>query len=281
MKYANRVSTHIMAKRGVPNFFGIQRFGIIRPVTHLVGKYIIAKEFENAVMSYAANPIQGETSLSFSARQFLEETRDFVGALKRLPHNMQFERILVNHLAVHQDDWVGALGRLPLNLLRMFVHAYQSYIFNRILSRRIKKNMPLQEAVVGDVVIPVERLDRMQDRGIEVTNRNLDKVNRQIVKGNCYPTAPLIGYKTQLARGAMGDIEQAIFDEEQIDPSKFQVHGFPQLASQGIRRMVMSPVTNLRLSFQDQKLFLAFSLKKGSYATSLLREFMKSPIMNY
>ncbi len=45
---------------GFANYYGIQRFGVIRPITHLVGKFIIQGEYEKAVMTYAANPLKGE-----------------------------------------------------------------------------------------------------------------------------------------------------------------------------------------------------------------------------
>ena len=49
------------------------------------------------------------------------------------------------------------LKELPKNLLTMFVYAYQSYLFNKILSERIKKNLPLNKAVVGDIILPIRK----------------------------------------------------------------------------------------------------------------------------
>jgi len=279
---ALRIRDSIAAIGGMPNFFGIQRFGVMRPITHLIGKYILMGHFERAVMTYIANPIAGEPDSSFRVRQILEDTRDFAGALEYYPNNLQFERTIIRYLASHPKDWTGALQQLPSNLTRMFVHAYQSFIFNLILSRRQQEDIPIHKASIGDIVFPLDRGCNLQDhKGIMVTNHNLRKIDKQIAKGNCFPTAPLIGYDSQLAEGNPGDIEQAIIYEEKIEPAKFHVPSLPQFASAGMRRIVFSPVSNLQLNGKDDTLHLAFSLKKGSYATSLLREFMKAPITSY
>jgi tRNA pseudouridine13 synthase len=54
---------------GFPNFYGIQRFGVIRPITHLVGKYIIQGDFEKAAMTYIANPINNENEMTYALRE--------------------------------------------------------------------------------------------------------------------------------------------------------------------------------------------------------------------
>ena len=46
--------------RGFPNFFGVQRFGSLRPITHIVGRHVIKGEFEKAGTAYAADPVPAE-----------------------------------------------------------------------------------------------------------------------------------------------------------------------------------------------------------------------------
>ncbi len=86
---------------GFPNFFGIQRFGAIRPITHIVGKHIIHNDFESAVFTYIANPVHGESEESFNARKFLEETHDFSESLKIYPKYLSFEKSMINYLVKH------------------------------------------------------------------------------------------------------------------------------------------------------------------------------------
>ncbi|MDD3492657.1 MAG: tRNA pseudouridine(13) synthase TruD [Candidatus Thermoplasmatota archaeon] len=279
---AEDIQDCIASTGGVPNFFGIQRFGIIRPVTHLVGKHIVAGDLERAVMTYAAHPLPGESPDDHAARSYLQSTGDFQGALHRYPPHMQFERTLIAHLARHPGDWRGALHRLPENLARMFVHAYQSFLFNRILSRRLQAGIAVNRAVEGDIVIPLEAGGEMQaPEGIPVDGRNIRKINRQISRGNCYPTAPLVGHDTRWAGGRMGDIERQVVAEEGLAEEQFVISALPRLSSAGMRRIVMSPVPRIRLTGHPDGLCLSFSLRKGCYATSVLREFMKTAIRNY
>ena len=53
---------------GIPNFFGHQRFGTTRPITHLVGKAILKGDFEEAAMLFLAKPSLYEHPSSRQAR---------------------------------------------------------------------------------------------------------------------------------------------------------------------------------------------------------------------
>ena len=46
--------------QGIPNYFGLQRFGATRPVTHLVGEWILKRDFEQAVVTYVGKEFPGE-----------------------------------------------------------------------------------------------------------------------------------------------------------------------------------------------------------------------------
>jgi len=266
---------------GFPNFFGIQRFGVVRPITHLVGKYIVRGDMEKAVMTYVANPLRGEDENSYKARKFLEDTHDFSAALEIYPEKLTFERDMIFHLSKKERDWKGALEKLPQNLSVMFVHAYQSYLFNRILSMRLKMGIPINKAMEGDIIIDFKKGDVQSRNGMLVRKSNIDKVNKQIEKGNCFPSGAIIGYDSEIAGGVMGEIERKIMDEEDVEPEDFAVHEIPFLSSQGMRRIIMSPVKKIEWEMDEKSLRLSFSLPKGCYATCLLREFMKADVQNY
>ena len=134
------VDEALEALKGFPNFFGVQRFGVTRPVTHLIGRAMILGDFEKAVMLYLSYETEHESPEFQKARKYIAETRDFKNALSMFPKGMTFERTLLGHLSRKQEDFSGALKMLPRNLVMMFVHAYQSYLFNRILSRRIDRS---------------------------------------------------------------------------------------------------------------------------------------------
>ncbi len=277
-----KVLHEIEENGGFPNFFGVQRFGIARPITHIVGKYIVKNDLERAVMTYVANPIKGEDEESYKARKFLQETRDFEKALEIYPKKLAFERRIIAHLIKKPGDWKGAILSLPVNLVRIFVHAYQSYLFNRILSYRIKRGLPINEAIEGDIVITCEKEIVVQaNEGIVVNEKNIEKINKQIKKEKCFPSGAIIGYDVKLAEKEMGEIERKVMEEEEIEREEFKIPHMPSFACSGMRRIIVVPVKQINWRMEDNNVFLEFSLPKGCYATSLLREIMKADIYSY
>jgi tRNA pseudouridine13 synthase len=267
---------------GFPNFYGIQRFGIIRPVTHLVGKYIIQENFEKAVMTYIANPLPNENEETYALREELEQTRDYTKAFHTYPDSLNFEKAMLNKLIQNPTDFPGALKELPKNLLMMFVNAYQSYLFNKILSERLRRKIPIHQAVVGDLVSPL-RKNLLSDELIPVTSMNIDKVNIQLSKKKAVVTGLLIGSDSQVANDEIGDIEHSVIAAEKIDHRDFIIPEIPFLSSSGTRRAFLSFLPSLSWTLDADKnndtkksLTMKFELQKGCYATSLLREIIKS-----
>jgi tRNA pseudouridine13 synthase len=281
------IYSYIKGNGGFPNFYGIQRFGVIRPITHIVGRYIVNGDFEKAVMAYIGNPMKGEDELSYRLRSELEETLDFSSALKSYPNHLSFEKSMLNKLVVDSNDYVGALNELPRNLLTMFIYAYQSYLFNKIISKRLSKNIPLNRAVIGDIIYPLKK-NEIEIREIPVTKLNIEKVNREINRGKAFVTGLLFGSHSNFSKGEMGEIEKNIIEKEKIDHRDFIIPEIPFLSSKGSRRSILALVNNLTYSMKNDNISdinyvnIKFELSKGCYATSLLREFMKSDdIKNY
>ncbi len=231
------------AAGGFPNFFGIQRFGSVRPITHVVGKHLVRGEFREAVATYVANPIEGEDPESFEVRAALEESGDVKEALHDYPKAYTFEKAILNHLAAHPDDDVGALRVLPLSLLIMFVHAYQSFLYNRILSERMRRGLPITEPVEGDLVLPADRRglpDR--ERTIDVTADNRERVAARCREGKAWVSGILYGSETPFAGGEMGEIERATIDAEGVRPEDFIIPDLPRISSRGTRREILAPI---------------------------------------
>jgi len=287
-KDVDKIIEFFRDKKIFPNFFGIQRFGIIRPITHVVGKHLVKGNIEKAVMAYIANPTDDEEKETYNARKKLEETHDFSEALKTYPDKLNFEKAILNKLVVDPKDYVGALKELPKNLLTMFVYAYQSYLFNKILSERIKKDIPIDKAIEGDYIQPI-RKSKIDDEVIKVNKDNIKKINLQISKGNAVVSGLLLGSDSLFSDGLIGEIEHKIIEKEKIDPRDFIIPEIPFISSYGSRRPISAVLHNLNSEFAEddlnpgkKSLKLNFELRKGSYATSFLREIMKADnIRNY
>ncbi len=142
---------------GIPNFYGHQRFGTTRPITHLVGKALSQGKFEEAAMLFLATPACMSTQPRVRHGKNCRKQKISNRHQKPFPNQLRFERLMLLHLAEHPTDFVGAFQRLPPKLQALFVQAHQSYLFNRFISERVKAGLPLNEATVGDFVVGVER----------------------------------------------------------------------------------------------------------------------------
>ncbi len=276
MGIADSVSGQILENGGFANYFGVQRFGAMRPITHLIGRCIIEGEFKKGVDLYLGADSEYESEEFREARRSLRESGDYESALQEYPDVLGFEKAILNHLVAEPDDFVGALENLPKNLLMMFIHAYQSYIFNRILSRRVEAGLPLTP-VEGDVILKLDKHGLPDHNSwVSVESHNVDKIGKQVGAGKAFVSAPLIGWESTFADGEPGEIEKRVFEEEKIDLQDFIIPEFDRLSSRGTRREIVAPLKELDVSEDGDGLLLKFRLNKGCYATSLLREFMKS-----
>ncbi len=267
---------------GFPNFFGVQRFGTVRPVTHLVGRAIVKGDLEQAVLLYIGNPSEEEDEQSRTAREALQRDRDYAAALRDFPWKLTFERMVIGHLDRNPGDYAGAICVLPTNLQMMFVHAYQSYIFNLILSERMRRGIPLNAPIVGDVVLPADKDGNPDhDKQVPVTKVNLDLVQRQVRDRRAFVSATLFGSESVFAEGEMGEIERAAIAKENLSPQDFLVPEIPHCSSRGSRRELICEYRDLKLDISEDEYTASFFLGKGCYATVLLRELMKSDISDY
>ncbi len=223
----------------VPNFFGIQRFGEKRPVTHLVGKALVLGNPELAVKLYLGWVGPGEREETKEARRKVKQNWDWNEALNYFPKHLSYERTLISHLSNHTNDYVGALRKLPKNLLKMFVHGYQSYLFNRYLEERINKHG--FGGLEGDVL------------------------------ENDVPTGPIYGYETQFPLGEEGELEKQVIKQEGVWIDQFRIKSIPEASSKGMRRGIFVTVHDYQVIEEGSDwVRIRFKLEKGTYATTVL-----------
>ncbi|MBT0158879.1 tRNA pseudouridine(13) synthase TruD [Candidatus Bathyarchaeota archaeon A05DMB-2] len=272
------------AAGGLPNFFGHQRFGTTRPITHLVGKAMVKGDLEEAVMLFLAKPSANEHPDSRQARQELQSTGNFKAALKNFPRQLRFERLMLARLAENSGDFAGAFRRLPLRLLVLFVQAFQSYLFNRFLTERIRNGFCLNRAQVGDWVVSVERSGLpMINVAKMVEENNLNDINESVQARRLRVALPIVGAKQRFSQGIMGQIERQVLEEEGVETENFKASALPELGRRGGLRAVVAPVKGFQLLDVSPRTdddrwcdaTLEFTLLRGCYATVLLREIMK------
>ncbi|MCL2172753.1 MAG: tRNA pseudouridine(13) synthase TruD [Candidatus Bathyarchaeota archaeon] len=277
----NQIINEVTQFGGIPNFYGHQRFGTTRPITHLVGKALIDGKFEEAAFLFLAKPSPDEHSESRQARIELQQTHDFKAALEHYPKQLRYERLMLKSLNENPNEFVKAFNVLPMKLQILFVQAYQSYLFNRFLSERVKADLPLNKAEVGDLIVGVERTGLpMVNMSQTVTAQSQNRVNEAIAAGKMRLALPIVGFKQKLSSGIMGEIEQRVLQQEDVNMNGFYVAVNSKLGGKGSLRTALAPVNNFKqieISEDNNGLTvsLSFMLLRGCYATVLLREIIK------
>ena len=136
---------------GFINYYGLQRFGnCVKIPTYLIGKALLAGDFKTASDLIMQERV-GEPHFMQQMRRCYNETRDPEQALRTLHStNTSVEARLLHGLRKHgATNYLQALLNLPRNMLMLYTHAYQSFIWNQVASKRRELGL---EVLEGDLV---------------------------------------------------------------------------------------------------------------------------------
>ena len=258
-----------------PNYFGVQRFGTVRPITHIVGEKIVRGDYEGAVFDYLT--IDSPNFAGVEGREYLLKTRDFTKSIDKFPAHLLFERQLLGHLSRNEGDFTGAILQLPESLSKMLVHGYQSLIFNKVLDLRMKEGIDAFLPQIGDLVMPADGYGGPDQRvTIEVTERNQAKLSKRCREGKAWIAGLLPGANSNFSSGIQGELERQVMEELDVKFEDFIIDDMPELSSYGMYRPLFQKYNDIELEFDSGDPIFSFWLHKGTYATSFLREIMKS-----
>lgn len=155
-------SAESLGKDGFINYFGLQRFGSGSVPTHHVGAALLKGEWKDAV-DMILDPRETERHVVNDAREYYKETGDIDGTLRQLPRYLVAERAILQCLKKCPGNYLQALKGIPRTLRMMYVHSYQSYLWNNAASLRVK-NYGTSQVVLGDLVsTKVDAAKRMVD----------------------------------------------------------------------------------------------------------------------
>lgn len=264
-------TTRQICQTGIPNYYGIQRFGALKPVTHRVGLHILRGEYAEAVRMYIGEAFPQESDAVKAARAAFAETGDAKTALHDLPPTLSYERILLDTLAKNPENFGKALRTLPPKLLSMFVSAYQSWLFNMALSRRCASGLALNEPAVG------EHLIFQNDRIDTVTEKNLPTARQHMKRGRCAVAAWMPGSTLPVSPGPLEETMFSLMEADHIPQESFAgASAFTGTNFDGAHRRI-ALATEVATEIQDTNVVLTFTLPPGHYATTVCREYMQAP----
>lgn len=190
-----------------PNFFDRQRFSKNNAD---IGKLLVRQDYKESVAL------------------LLEDKQEISGRMG-------------NALKARPTDYIGALRLLPGKLLRLYVHSYQSLLWNKALQEFIGHQ---------DTVSP------------EMIGLNI----------------PILGFSTEFDNKTIEKIYAEIMDKEEVTGRDFISRSMPELSSAGAERKAFARIHGLQvaenaedeLNSGKQKITVKFELDKGCYATTAL-----------
>ena len=180
-------------EEGFWNFFSFQRFGTPRLLSHKLGLYIIKGNFEGAVRLFLAHQSQRELPYFKHIRKNIEDHwRDWATIrtlLDPFPYHFSLELKLVNHLQEHSEDFLGALQSVP-DQVRLWIYAYDSYLFNKTLSRCIREgevslSLPLLTSFSPHDWEPYKTF--LEEDGVDIPSRHYKKFPFVRVESRTWP----------------------------------------------------------------------------------------------
>lgn len=246
----------------IPNFYGLQRFGSARLVTHLVGRQILKRDFQGAVDLLLCYTTEYDTKFSREIRERCQDPRNYRSVLGNIPRGMDIERQILAAL-VNGKKHISALREIPINIRRLFVHAYQAYLFNKCVSAGISEGEDVTKCKGGNLCFELEDQYNLGKLTKFVDSMNPDKV---------VPATQLAGYSSRNFKDRFEEIMFGMLSEEGLTPRDFFLKEIQELSVEGGFRQLPLMVKGIEF---EKTGGIKFRLPVGAYATTLLRELMK------
>jgi tRNA pseudouridine13 synthase len=256
---------HEVALAGLPNYFDDQRFGSVGGEREFVAKEMVLGKFERALWLALAAPYEFDRAEARREKQLLRDRWGKWPELKAaLPRG--HARSLVDYLVTHPVDFKGAVARLRPELQGLYLSAFQSYLWNRMLGEWVARNLGPENVMSMDlklgrmpapVRVPDEARAAWENLALPLPSARVKKPD---------PKAPWL------------PIVEAVLKEEGLSLPELKIKGLQKpFFSRGERPGCIRPAGLESLGENDdkhrtrKKLTLKFELPRGSYATMLVK----------
>ncbi|ABK99314.1 tRNA pseudouridine(13) synthase TruD [Pelobacter propionicus] len=252
----------VLVERGVPNRFGYQRYGV-QGNSHLIGAAMLRGDWKGAVDLLMGDPQLLRDDQWRSAIQAYQRG-DVAEALRLLPRHCDCERSVLQRLVSRPGAWEKAFGAVHPRLRKLYLSAYQSSLFDRVVEERLDR---IDRVMEGD-------LAWKHVNGACFLVEDQEQEQPRAERFEISPSGPMFGTKMMQPQGEPRNMEERILAEEGLTLDSFGAQS--GVAMEGQRRALRVPLGNPSCSQEGSSLCLEFFLPKGSYATSVLREITKN-----
>lgn len=254
-----------LATQGVPNYFGPQRFGY-RGDSHLLGAAVVKHDLQAFYDILLGKP-ELDTQDNFINARTLYEQGDYNAAWEAWHPAFQDHRRALKNLVKFDGNLKKTFRTFDRRLLSLLVAAWQSDLFNHVLTKR----MPHIDTLLdGDMAYKHENgaCFCVEDAAAEQARCTAFDIS---------PTGPLLGKKMKELTGPAGEVENPL-----LSPIHLTKDDMPRLKKYGAvggrRPLRFQPKNHAITTGNDEHgdyLELRFDLPSGCYATVLLREITK------
>jgi tRNA pseudouridine13 synthase len=221
---------------------------------------------EEAVDLLLGRPASTDSDKLRHARELYEQGQ-YQQAARLWPGMFRDEKRALHALDRGGGNKRRALMAVNEGLRRLYVSAYQSHLFNRLVAMRLPEG--LDRLWEGD-------LAWVHSSGAVFSVRNAPAEQERAERFEISPSGPLFGYRMTEPQGQAGELEAGILVKEELKRDAFRAG---PLRVKGARRPLrFQPAgAEVRLGADEQGVYLEleFSLPRGCYATSLLRELFR------
>lgn len=256
----------VLIRRGVPNYFGPQRFGA-RGDNALIGAAAVQGNFTEAMHWMLGRPGPLDNREVLKARE-LFESGQYQDAANMWPKAFRQQKRVCTAMHKTGGDAAKGWSAVDHTLRKLYLSAVQSLLFNQVVAERIAAIDRLEE---GDLAWKHVNgaCFRVEDVATEQPRCDAFEIS---------PTGPLFGGRMTEAGGAPGQRERRVLDAAGLDTAQFGVEG--KIKMDGARRPLRVPLLDPEVrEGRDERgpyLELAFGLPPGSYATGVAREICKT-----
>ncbi len=248
---------------GIPNYFDDQRFGSVTG-EEFVARLMVQGRYEEALREALTAPYEYDRAAQKQEKTILRtHWGDWTTCKARLPRS--HARSLVDYLVTHPADFRGALARLRPELRGLYLSAYQSHLWNRMLARWLEQHLRPDQLIH----VRQRRGDVPMFRGLEEgQRRELAQLQLPLPSARVHldPADPRL------------ELMRAVLAEEGLEPSQLKLKGFREMFfSKGERAALCLPAALQDEAGEDERhrgrLKLTFSceLPRGAYATLLVK----------